>query len=87
MNDSIYRKYGVWMVLLVVISLPAIAWGVRGAMRRTTHDVRRWVPDRLEEARTYQWFLDHFGADEVAVVSWPGCMLDDPRLDDFADSS
>lgn len=71
---------------LVVLSIPFVLWGAAGALTRFSNDVRQWLPQGFEEARQYRWFSDHFGADEMVVVSWPGCTLRDPRVEQAAEA-
>lgn len=45
-----------------------------------------WVPATLEERQQYDWFVANFEREAAIIVSWPGCTLDDPRLDRLADA-
>ncbi len=71
--------YSAVVLLLAALSLPWIALGVRGALRSNTNDPRQWLPRDFSETETYLWLQEHFGSDEITVVSWPGCTLDDDR--------
>ena len=42
--------------------------------------MRHWLPNGFEEAVTYDWFQNEFDVDEMVVISWEGCQLDDPRV-------
>jgi predicted RND superfamily exporter protein len=48
--------------------------------------VRQWLPSDTPETREYDWFVENFGSEEMVLVSWPGCTIDDERLDRLADS-
>ena len=79
LGKSLYGRFR-WPILLCMLAaLPLVASGVVGALARTSSDPRRWAPDNLPEVGQYDWFCDRFGRDEITVVSWPGCTLDDPR--------
>ena len=69
-----------WVVLAVmVLSLPVIALGVAGALASNANDPRQWLPRGYPETEKYQWLQDHFGQDEITIVSWLGCNLADER--------
>ncbi len=55
-----------------------------GALRSNSNDPRQWLPRGFEETKTYDWLQRHFGSDEITVVSWPGCTLDDERTQQLA---
>jgi len=68
------------------LMLPVVAYGALRALKSTSNDPRQWLPRSFEETDTYDRFQEHFGADEIAVVSWPGCTLEDPRVPKLAES-
>ncbi|QDS94970.1 MMPL family protein [Roseimaritima multifibrata] len=75
-----YRQSAFWIVTVAVLCAPLVAYGAIGALRNTSNDPRQWLPQGFEETDRYDLFQSQFGNDEIAVVSWPGCTLDDPRL-------
>ena len=78
------RNYG-WILLIFVLSIPAVACGIYINEKSNNNNIKQWLPkDDLEETKTYKEFCRHFGTDEYAIVSWKGCTLDDPRLQRFA---
>ena len=79
-------RYAITVVLLAILAAPLILYGARMALKSTSNDPRQWLPKSFAETDTYDWFQSKFGTDEIAVVSWPGCDLDDPRVDDLADA-
>ena len=81
---SFYRRYGVAILVLAVALIPLIAWGVLVAVRSNSNDVRDWLPAQYPQTQQYRWFKQQFGAQDFIIASWPGCTLDDARLDDFA---
>lgn len=64
--------------------LPLTGLGVSAAIRSNVNDVRDWLPAHFEETVQYREFRAQFGSDEFVVVSWPGCRLDDPRLEQLS---
>ncbi|MFM7118420.1 MAG: hypothetical protein ACKO0N_17475, partial [Planctomycetota bacterium] len=66
-----------WILLL---TMPFVVWGGIGVLSRFSNDIRQWLPKGFVEAEQYDWFIQHFGVDEMVVVSWEDCNLNDPRL-------
>jgi hypothetical protein len=71
-------------MLVMALLSPWVVAGAIGALRSTSNDPRQWLPRDFDETDKHLWFEDHFGIDEMAVVSWPGCTLDDPRVEKLA---
>ncbi|MGC1273839.1 MAG: MMPL family transporter [Planctomycetaceae bacterium] len=84
-QSSFFQRWSWVVVLVAAASAPLLAYGVRGALRGGDNDVRQWLPAGSRETTEYDWFLKHFGSEEIAVVSWPGATLDDERLDRVAE--
>ncbi len=71
-------------MLFVGLSLPLVGWGVHQAFRTANNNVSQWLPEGFPQTEVYSRFREVFGSDDIAVVSWEGCTLDDPRLETFA---
>ncbi len=72
------------VLVCLVLALPWLGWGVVRALQSNNNDPRQWLPLGFDEADTYAWFQECFGRDEMTVVSWPGCTLEDDRVDKLA---
>ena len=72
------------VIIAMIAASPLIIYGTIKALRSTSNDPRQWLPKNFAATDTYDWFQSHFGSDEIAVVSWPGCSLGDPRLPKLA---
>ena len=48
-----------------------------------SNDVKQWLPKNFEASKDYDWFIERFGVDEMIVVSWEDCKLDDVRVQEF----
>jgi predicted RND superfamily exporter protein len=68
----------------MAVTSPLVLFGSIGALRSTSNDPRQWLPRSFAETDKYDRFQQHFGVDEIAVVSWPGCTLDDTRVPQLA---
>ena len=74
-----------WVALLLLsLTLPVIIFGVVGAMASNTNDPRQWLPRGFHETELYREFQGQFGRDEITVVTWDGCTLEDPRVEQLA---
>ena len=62
----------------------APSWNSAERWPATTNDPRQWLPRGFAETDTYDWLQAHFGNDEITVVSWPGCTLQDRRAERLA---
>ena len=71
-------------ILLMLVSAPFVIWGALSVSSNTA-DITQWLPDGNDEKQQYCRFVETFGADNSVLVSWPGCTLEDQRIDDFAD--
>ena len=77
-------RYAWLTLLLLAAALPFVIFGAVKALKSTSNDPRQWLPRSFEETSKYDRFQEHFGSDEIAVVSWPGCTLDDSRVPTLA---
>jgi predicted RND superfamily exporter protein len=77
-------RWAIAVLCVLGLLLPLTAIGDRAAIRSNINDVRDWLPSHFPETRQYSWFREQFGSEEFVVVSWPGCDLDDPRLEQLA---
>ena len=76
--------WAISVVCALVLLLPPTILAVRAAIRSNVNDVRDWLPAHFAETAQYRWFIERFGNQELVVVSWPGCTLDDPRLEQLS---
>ena len=80
------RKYRVAVFCAFAIAVPFIMFGAKQAWDSNANRVEDWLPAGFSETQKLYWFSEHFGSDELLMVSWPGCNLDDTRLDRLADA-
>ena len=83
-RQSFYERSGAAILVVAAALVPLIVWGVHEAIRSNSNDVRDWLPADYPETQQYRWFTKHFGVQDFIVASWPGCTLDDGRLEQFA---
>ncbi len=71
------------LVAALLIGLP-LFYGARRLDETHDNRVSVWLPHGHRQTRDFDWFTRSFGTDQVILVSWDGCRLDDPRLECFA---
>lgn len=70
------------LIAMFVLSFPWVAYVSTLPPQRFHNEITQWG-DRSSQA--YADFVDYrqkFGPNELVVLSWPGCDLDDPRLEE-----
>jgi len=80
------RLYSAIVLVCLAASCPWLAYGLVGALDSNSNDPRQWLPRGFDETRKYDWLQQPFGNDEITVVSWPGCTLNDQRVDELAEA-
>ncbi|MCI0357463.1 MAG: hypothetical protein L0211_03135, partial [Planctomycetaceae bacterium] len=81
---SLATRLIVPILALAAFTLPLVGIGARRAVKSNANDVRDWLPAHYPETQQFRWFRHHFGSEDFILVSWPGCTLDDERVDQFA---
>jgi len=84
MPRSFHARHARTIVTILVLTVPVVGWGVNWAFERASNNIQQWLPQDFEETRVYADFCALFGTDDFALVSWDGCTLDDPRLQQLA---
>lgn len=76
------RRRSFWIICAFFAVLPMIVAGSIRAVNSNTNDVQDWLPASYQETIDLQWYISKFnsGSDQVVIVSWTDCRLDDPRL-------
>ncbi len=84
-SRSFYARYGAWICLAAALCMPVLLYGAKSALDSNQTNVLDWLPTHFGETARLFWFVERFGSDEIMVVSWPGCSVDDDRLDELAE--
>jgi len=83
MRRSFYFKNRFLIFVVYAILTPIALWGAKLAWDGNSNRPEDWAPMAFEETKTLYWFIERFGGDEIVMVSWQGCTLDDPRVEAF----
>ncbi len=83
-GDQRNRKRFLLVMVYVVLLMPWIVPAARRTAMATANSPLDWVDEQFQPRHEYDRFCQHFGTADCVIISWPGCMLDEPRLDDFS---
>ncbi|HUG68897.1 MAG TPA: MMPL family transporter [Pirellulaceae bacterium] len=84
--DTFYRRNGMRIFAIFLLLTPVVVIGARRALQNNSNRVEDWLPKSFEETQRLEWFAQHFVSDDLLMISWEGCTLDDPRLPKFAEA-
>ncbi len=72
------------LLVYAALALPAVSWGACRTLQSNHNSPLDWVPAEYPPRAEYAEFCRRFGPGDVVVMSWPGCTLDEARLDQLA---
>ncbi|MBI2479636.1 MAG: hypothetical protein HYV60_13695, partial [Planctomycetia bacterium] len=73
------------VIVFLGLCLPYIIYAAHRAEESVENRPDDWLPAHFQETQSLRWLEDVFGGDELLMISYPGCSLDDRRLPAFAD--
>ena len=82
-RKSFLAKWATTILCLSLFAAPLIVMGSLKSLKVRSNDFRQWLPSGFEEAQIFDDFVDRFGVDEMVVLSWEGCKIDNPDIQDF----
>lgn len=85
-RKTFLEKWATTILCLSLFFVPLIVMGSIKSLKVQSNDVRQWLPSGFEEARIYDEFVSRFGIDEMVVVSWQDCKIDNPEVREFQDA-
>ncbi|MEX1041548.1 MAG: MMPL family transporter [Pirellulaceae bacterium] len=81
MTSSAWQdRFGWWIIAFFLALTPIVGYGTKAAFDGIKNRVEDWLPDSFEETQRLMWFYERFGTDELLMISWEGCTLEDPRI-------
>lgn len=84
MRVNSLRLFILSTIALLMIT-PWLAWSAVQAVREMRNTPILWIPADNAERQQYEWFRTRFQVRDAVVISWPGCTVDDIRLQQLAD--
>ncbi|MCA9172221.1 MAG: MMPL family transporter, partial [Planctomycetales bacterium] len=79
------RLLRIAVIVLLGVCLPYIIYAAHRAEESVENRPGDWLPAHFPETQRLMWLDDVFGGDELLMISYPGCELDDQRLPALAD--
>jgi len=83
---SAWKMRYLLLIGYAVAAIPLIVPGAVQVLQTGTNSPLEWVPPSFAPRQQYDRFRESFGGGDVVVMSWPGCTLDESRLDRLADA-
>ena len=82
-NDS-RNSLGREIVLLAtfLITFPLVAYVSTLPPQRFRNDITEWGNHKSKIYQDFREYREQFGTNNYFVVTWPGCDLDDPRVEE-----
>ncbi|MCA9142114.1 MAG: MMPL family transporter [Planctomycetaceae bacterium] len=81
--DIAQRRFRLVMIYGVVL-LPVVVWQAMQAVQTTANSPLDWAPADFPARIEYDNFTRTFGSGDVVVLSWEGCTINLPQLDQLA---
>jgi len=79
-QKTFLEKWATLILCLALFVMPVLLIGTVRSLKVYQSDFRQWLPDGFEESQTYDSFLERFGVDEMIVISWEDCTIDNPQV-------
>lgn len=76
------RPRSVRLLAAVAFLLPLMAWSL--SHLDLENDVAGWLPQDDEQSQLLRWHEELFPDEDRILVSWDGCSVTDPRIDEFS---
>ena len=73
------RRYIVTVIILLILS-PFLIYGARQSVESMCIAPEKWAPSFMQSRQDYDRFTKDFESNDLILISWPGCTVDDPRL-------
>jgi len=83
--EVLQRVLNCWWPFVLLLFLP-LPWTIQGAIASfglISNDASDWFMRDLPGATDRQRIAELFGGDELLMIRWDGCALDDPRIDQY----
>ena len=79
-------RYRWTLVVLLLAALPVSIVGAVRAWHSNSNNIADWMPADFDATQKLMRFVELFGSDELLMISWPGCTLDDPRIKPYGEA-
>lgn len=80
-----YARVAILAILFMVATAPLLQWGAMRGMKTMFNAPLRWIPRESPSRADFNEFVRRFDSHEMVLLSWPGCTVDDERLEEVAE--
>ncbi|MFT5303200.1 MAG: putative RND superfamily exporter protein [Mariniblastus sp.] len=82
-RKTFLEKWSTVILCVALFFMPLVLLGSIKSLKVYANDISQWLPSGFEEKQTYDDFQMRFGADEMMVLTWDECTLDNPVVTEF----
>ena len=82
-SKTFLEKWSTTILCVTLFLMPLVVMGSIKSLKVYANDIRQWLPSGFKEAVTYDDFVKRFGVDEMVVLSWDQCKLNNPTVSEF----
>ena len=73
------------LLLIFVVTFPLVAYVSTLPPQRFRNDITEWGNRQSDTYQDFRKYREQFGINNYFVVTWPGCDLNDPRVEEVAE--
>lgn len=73
------------LLTIFVLTFPLVAYVSTIPPQRFRNEITEWGNRQTETYRDFVVYREKFGVNDFVIVSWPGCDLNDPRIQSVTD--
>lgn len=77
------RRRVLLLLFYTAILIPPAGYGAYRVLGTNANSPLDWVPSTFPARAAWDGFRETFGSGDVVFMSWPGCTIDEPALDDL----
>jgi len=69
------------LLLIFAVSFPLVVYTSTLPPQRFRNDITEWGNHKSDTYQNFRQYQEQFGVNNYVVVTWPGCDLNDPRVE------
>lgn len=85
-RKTFLERWSTIILCLTLFAAPFIMAAAVSSLKVHRSDVKQWLPRGFEESAIHDNFVERFGVDEMIVMSWEDCKVDNPQVRQLAEA-
>jgi len=73
------RRYVITVIIMALLA-PFLIYGAHQSVESMCIAPEKWAPEHMQSRQDYLRFVEGFESNDLFLISWPGCTVDDPKL-------